>query len=229
MTTDDDREKRLKSIGRSLNEAAKPEGGSHGGAQVIDFSSVHMSNMRLGNNGKVIGRVEHLTVVTGSPKLEVPPPPTSIGADSALRLRIDGLLNEIRENRSKYHGANTRWGAINGELAKAFGLPPRNWKQIYLLDVCRAEEVIAWLEEKRDNTIQGRIKKAASRPGYRHSRGHLFGQEKEYLEKLEWDDATARERRGLVTGKTSRADMSDDELRNWVAYLRREHERLYGD
>ena len=89
--------------------------------------------------------------------------------------------------------------------------------------------MINWLAGKRDNTQQGRINKAANGEGYQHSRGHLFRLEKDYLGQLEWSDDVIRKRRQLVAGHASRADLSDSEFRNWVAYLRRELEEMYGE
>lgn len=114
-------------------------------------------------------------------------------------------------------------------MAKAFGLKPVDWKNIWLWDESRAAEIIAWLESKRDNTQQGRIEKAAKGEGYKHTRGHLFDIEKDYLAQLGWDDNVARPRRQLYTGKASRADMTDSEFRDWVGYLRREVEAMYGE
>lgn len=164
-----------------------------------------------------------------SPKIELAPAPGSIGANPALRLRIDGLLKEVEQYRYERIGKGYRFGTVYGELAKAFGLKASEWKNIWLQDEAVATEVIAWLEAKRDNTIQGRIKKAAKGEGYQHTRGHLFRIESDYLAQLGWDDRQARDRRQLIAGAASRKDLSDNEFRNWVGYLRREVERMYDE
>lgn len=175
---------------------------------------------------------QHLSIhTTGSPKIEILPPARSIGDNSALRIRIDGLLKEIEQYRYERIGKTYKFGSLHGELATAFGLERKHWKNIWLWDEFRAAEVIAWLEVKRDRTRQGRIQKAAKGEGYQHTRGHLFRMEKDYLLQLGWndDDDAVRAQRRLITGKLSRVDMNDNEFRNWVGYLRAELERMYGE
>jgi hypothetical protein len=50
------------------------------------------------------------------------------------------------------HKSNTTFAALYGDLAKAFGLDPKNWKDIWMFDESRAAEVIPWLEDKLNNT-----------------------------------------------------------------------------
>lgn len=161
--------------------------------------------------------------------MELAPPIGSIGANPALRSRIETLIKQINEYRYARLGKTFKGGAIYGELAKAFGLKAPEWRNIWLWDEFRAEEVIYWLEAKRDNTQQGRINKASKGEGYKHSRGHLFRLEKDYLAQLEWADDVTRRRRQLITGHASRTDLGDAEFRNWVSYLRRELEGMYGE
>ena len=185
-------------------------------------------SIRGNGNIQVAGAVEKLTVrVPKAPKIVLAPPRGSIGANPDLCSRINVLIKQINDYRFQRLGKSFKFGAIYGELAKAFGLKSADWKAIWLWDESRSLEVVAWLEGKRDNTIQGRIKKAAKGEGYQHTRGHLFAQEKDYLTQLGWGDKDALARRQLITGKASRADMDDNEFRNWVGYLRRELERMY--
>jgi hypothetical protein len=181
-------------------------------------------------NVQVAGGVQQVLVRTlGKPKIEISPPPGSIGANMALRARIEALIKQINEYRYQRLGKTYRFAALYGELAKAFGLKQSNWKDIWRWGEDRAEEIIVWLEGKRDNTLQGRIQKAAKGEGYLHTRGHLFRQEKDYLAQLDWPEEKARPLRQRLIGKTSRADMNDNEFRNWVSYLRREVEKMYGE
>lgn len=195
-----------------------------GGAKKVSQS------IRGSGNTQIAGGVQSLTIKAGkTPKVELAPPPGSIGASPALRSRIEALIKEINEYRYVRLGKAFKGGAIYGELARAFGLKGTEWRSIWLWDEARAGEVINWLAGKRDNTQQGRINKAAKGEGYQHSRGHLFRLEKDYLGQLEWSDDVIRKRRQLVAGHASRADLSDGEFRNWVAYLRRELEEMYGE
>lgn len=157
------------------------------------------------------------------------PAPGSIGACTALRLRINALLKEIQRNRVENHGGKFRYGSVQGIAAEALGLGKDEWNLIWSWDESRASEVINKLEQARDNTIKGRINKAARKPNYKHTRGHLFRLEKDYLAQLEWSDYAARKERALVTGEASRTNMSDDQFANWVAHLRSLVQRMYGE
>lgn len=195
-----------------------------GGGKVARQSIKGNGNVQIG------GGVGNMTIRAGrAPKIEIAPPLGSIGADSALRARIEQLIKQVSDYRFKRLGKNFRFGALYGDLAKAFGLKAADWRMIWLWDASRADEVIAWLQGKLDATQQGRIEKAATREGFQHTRGHLFGQERDYLGQLGWNDDFAKARRTLITGKVSRADIKDDEFRRWVGYLRRELEAMYGE
>ncbi len=216
---------------RTRKKAAQPSQTIDGdnNAQVAGGKVVRQS-IKGNGNVQVAGTVQQLTVRSSkSPKIEVAPPSGSIGANPALRIRIEGLIKQINEYRYQRLGKAFKFAALYGELAKAFGLKPSDWKSIWLWHECWAKELIDWLEDKLDNTMQGRINKVAKGEGYQHARGHLFGMEKDYLAQLGWEDKDARTRRQLITGKTSRADMDDNEFRNWVGYLRREVEQMYGE
>lgn len=187
-------------------------------------------SIRGNGNTQIAGGVQSLTIKAGkAPKIELAPPTGSIGANPALRGRIEALIKEVNEYRYIRLGKAFKGGALYGELARAFGLKATEWRSIWLWDEVRASEVIAWLTSKRDNTQQGRINKAAKNEGYQHTKGHLFKLEKDYLGKLEWPDDATRKRRQLITGHASRTDLSDSDFRNWVAYLRRELEQMYGE
>lgn len=183
-------------------------------------------------NTQIAGNIGKLTVrAPKAPKVEITPAPGTIGANHFLRDRIEDLIKKINQKRYERLGDKFKFGAIYGDLARAFGLKAADWKALWLWPESRADELIRWLEEKRDNTQPGRIEKAARREGYRHTRGHLFRIEQECLDRLELDaDSVAvKDARWRVTGKRSRKDMSDNELRNWVAFLEREVARAHGE
>ncbi|MDD5297542.1 MAG: hypothetical protein PHU46_11580 [Rhodocyclaceae bacterium] len=181
-------------------------------------------------NTQINGQVGAINIRTPkAPKIEIAPAPGSIGANPALRSRIEGLIKQVNDYRYQRLGKAFKFAAFHGELASAFGLKPANWKTIWLWDEATADEIIPWLEGRLNNTQQGRVEKAAQREGFKHSRGHLFRIEKDYLEQLGWDDDYAKGRRTLITGKESRADIKDPEFRAWVGYLRREVELMYGE
>lgn len=187
-------------------------------------------SIRGNGNTQIAGGVQSLTIKAGkAPKVELAPPKGSIAANVALLNRIKTLIKEVEEHRASRMGKGFKYGVLHGEMAHAFGLKRSEWRAIWLWDEDRANDVITWLESKRDNTQQGRINKAAKNEGYQHTRGHLFKLEKDYLGQLEWPDDVTRKRRQLIAGHVSRAELSDGDFRNWVAYLRRELEQMYGE
>tara|TARA_R110002033_G_scaffold17587_1_gene47668 strand:+ start:13090 stop:13878 length:789 start_codon:yes stop_codon:yes gene_type:complete len=153
----------------------------------------------------------------------------SIGANVALKNRITMLIKQIEEYRQKRMGNKFKHGVIYGELATAFGLKRKDWALIYLWDEHRADEVLQWLGEKLDNTQQGRVNRAKQNEGHQHTRGQLFALEKNYVEQLDWSRDMTKSIMYRVIGKISRADMDNNEFRNWVMYLRSELEKMYGE
>lgn len=153
----------------------------------------------------------------------------SIGANVALKNRITALIKQIEEYRQKRMGNKFKHGVIYGELATAFGLKRKDWALIYLWDEYRADEVLQWLQTKLDNTQQGKVNRAKQNEGHQHTRGQLFALEKNYVEQLNWSKDMTKNVMYRLTGKISRADMDNNEFRNWVMYLRSELEKLYGE
>lgn len=202
------------------------------GDQNVQTGGGNVKRQTIKGNGNVQvgGSVSSINVRSGGRvKIELTPALGSIGANAALRARIEGLLKEINDARYERIGATYKFAALYGSLAKAFGLKSAEWKNIWLWHEFRAPEVIAWLEGARDNTQAGRIKKAAKGAGYKHTRPHLFRLEGDYLGQLGMSDEDALATRQLITGKSSRKDMTDNEFSNWVGYLARKVELMYGE
>lgn len=196
-------------------------------------SKGHVDQSIVGNkNTQIAGNIGNLTVRTAkAPKMIITPAPGTIGADLLLRGRVEKLLKEVNQKRYERLGDKFKFGALYGDLARAFGLKPKEWKAVWLWPESRAGELIRWLEEKLYNTQQGRIEKVARREGYRHTRGHLFRIEQDCLDRLDLDadSETVKEWLKLKTGKESRSDLDDNEFRNWVAYLEGEVARAHGE
>lgn len=224
----------LKSGSEPIADAAKPKRAPRRKA-----ASPASNVVNIGGNNNSIAQVgngntynDHKTVIqTLKTTVEVAPPPGSIGAHPLLRSRIDKLFKAINKFRAERLGDKYKYGAIYGEMARHFGLKAKEWTDMWLWPESRADEVIHFLEDKRDNTRQARVNKASSRPGYKHTRPHLFRLEKEALAKLGWDDKSdaVRDLRYRLIGKSSRSDMMDNEFRNWVAHLEAEVRRVHGE
>jgi len=233
-----DQDKKLTPVQAALTSAkpprkprAKPTQRIEGDDNVQMGGRGVTQTIRGNGNVQLAGGVQVLSIRTTKAKVEIAPPPGSIGAVGLLKARIDGLFKEINAFRAERLGQGFKYGAIYGELARAFGLKAADWKQIWLWPESRAAEIVAWLEAKRDNTQEGRIRKAAQRPGYKHSRGHLFRLETEALSRLGLDGNSdeVRRQRQLLTGHESRSTMPDAAFANWVAYLEAEVRREHGE
>ena len=161
-------------------------------------------------------------------KIELPLPPNSIGANPALRTRIESLIKEIKDEQFKRLGSKYNWAAFNEILAKEFGLLPKNWKQIFTFDENLAPDIIGFLTVKLDNTIGGKVRKAKTTSSM-HTKPQCFKYEKDYLEQLEWDNTFTKTERKMITGYTSRKDIPVAAFNQWVAYLGRKCDAMYGD
>lgn len=151
----------------------------------VQVSEVGGSQSIKGNgNVQVSGSSNKISIRTTRSKVEISPPPGCIGADVMLRARITKLFAQIDEFRRDRLGSQFKYGVTHGLFARAFGLKAAEWKEMWLWPKSREDEVINWLEQTRDATQQGRIVKAAKRPDYKHTRGHLFRKEDEALKNL---------------------------------------------
>jgi hypothetical protein len=159
----------------------------------------------------------------------VAPPVGTIGANALLRDRIQTLIDELGMRRKERVGDNA-FSVMLKNFKLYFKIPKtKKWTCIWLWPESRAEEIIQYFDEKLGNTIKGRQERAASKPGYRQSRRQLFAQERKILDELglDSDNPILRNCMKLYFGVSSRRDMTDEQLANWVAYLDQESERLY--
>jgi hypothetical protein len=164
-----------------------------------------------------------------SVKVTVAPPPGSIGANSLLKERIQGLFATLGERRKKRYGA-TAFRVMYGKFKADFDIPEEQpWTIIWTWPEGRGDEIVRYLTAKCDQTIDGKIEKAAKRPGYRHSRGHLFRIEKELLAQLDLEPGSPEVRSELERyfGTSSRKDLSDNQFANWVKHLEAKVKKLY--
>ncbi len=156
------------------------------------------------------------------------PPDGTIGGNGLLRHRIQTLMNTLGDRRKERFGKNG-FAAMYRNFKKDFKIKNNEWTCIWLWPEKRADEIIQYFEEKLGNTIQGRIETAAARPDYRHTRRQLFAKERKILDELglSSDDQVLRDCMNRFFGVTSRRDMSDEQLANWVSFLDQEAEKAY--
>ena len=152
-------------------------------------------------------------------KQELVPPIDSIGASSTLVTRIETLLGDVKKAQYKRIGKSYNWGALNGQLAIAFGFSNTSWKKVFLLPQSRGNDVIAWLQRKYDNTISGRIEKASMQPGYQHTKRNCYKLEASFAQQLDWNEEELKAQRIAFTGITSRRYIKVALYNQWVDRL----------
>lgn len=115
--------------------------------------------------------------------IKVLPPSNSISNDTLLKQRIQTLFNKIGDERKKRFGQSA-YPVMYNKFKKDFKIKNNPWTTIWEWPKACATEIIHYLEDKYNNTIQGRIEKAVSQKNYIHTRPHLYKKEKELLSHL---------------------------------------------
>lgn len=190
-----------------------------------------ISQSAIGNGivqaGRDISGNVNITIksTTKRPKVSVQPPAGSIGGDADLVARITGLFNELGLRREERFGKSA-YPVMYSEFKKFFGIPKNQKYNAYLLwPIGRRNEVIEYLEDKLSNTIKGRIQNAAKRKG--HSARHLLGETSRLHKMLGWAEHDYRAHIHYLFGVTSRADLDQSQLANYVEYLRNKIDEQY--
>ena len=155
-----------------------------------------------------------------APDIKVMPPPESIGADPLLTQRITTLFNKIGEEREKRFGKRA-YSVMYSKFKKDFGIKNNRYTIIWTWPKEFAPAIIPYLENKYNNTIQGKTEKAASKKGYPHTRPQLYKKEKELLEHLDLGMGSPEVRQLLKSffGVTSHTKISHLEHWQFVNYL----------
>ena len=150
----------------------------------------------IGNNGIQISDVNgdvHIKISKSPTRkrptkatITIAPPDGSIGSDSQLRQTIQNLFNKIGEARQKRLGKNP-YAAMLKKFKSDFGITGKYTDYLLWPQSC-ASVIIKYLNDKYNNTINGRIEKASKKENYIHTRDHLYRIERELLDHLgiEW-------------------------------------------
>ena len=199
----DDLKKKLKN---AMTENKTPD--SKGKLIQFPGTNTNISQSISGNgNVQVAGDLNLNT--PKQPEIKILPPPESIGADLLLKQRIQLLYNKIGEQREKRFGKNA-YMVLARNFKRDFGIKNAKWTIIWGWPKNCAPAIISYLEDKYNNTIQGRLEKAASKKGYIHKRPYLYKLEKELLDHLGLDmkDAEFRQFMKMNFGVTSHAKLT---------------------
>jgi hypothetical protein len=148
------------------------------------------------------------------------PSPESIGGDPLLKQRIKGLFNKIGESREKRFGKKA-YAILANKIKSDFGIKNNKWTIIWDWPKECAPPIMNYLQNKYDNTIDGRIEKASRRSDYLHTRPQLYKKEKELLGHLGLDLQSQEVRNSLSTyfGVDSHSKLTHLEHWQWVCYL----------
>lgn len=173
------------------------------------------NNIQVGGN--VSGGIS-IKTVTPRVNLSIQPPDGSIGANAMLTERITGLFNELGRRREERFG-KTAYPVMYNEFKKEFSIPKNQKYTTYLLwPEARSSEIIAYLENKLSNTIKGRTIRAFDKKG--HDRKYILAETGRLHKILGWTEEEYRIHLKYLFGVTSRADLNQSQLANYVEYLR---------
>lgn len=155
----------------------------------------------------------------------IPFPEGAIGNNAILVETITGLFNKLGERRENRFGKSA-YPTMYNTFKKDFGIPKnqkyliyKNWSE------ARAKEIIDYLQQKLDNTTEGRKKIASIKKG--HTRPYLLKQTSELHECLGWSEYVYRGRLHHLFGVISRRDLNVSQLKSYVEYLEDEYGKKY--
>jgi hypothetical protein len=152
--------------------------------------------------------------------IKVLPPTDSIGSDPLLKETIMAHFNRLGEEREKRFGKNA-YRVMYRKFKKDFCIEHNAWTIIWTWPKDCSEAIIDYLNKKYDETIQGRIERAAKREGYPHRRPFLYKREAELLEHLGYcmDSPEVKGALSRFFGSSSHSELSRLQHWQWVNYL----------
>ena len=192
--------------------------------------AVKIDQTTIGDGNVTIGQFSG-SIKTSKVKVTKAPVPGTIGANPFLKQRIQEGFNSLGEARKKRLGdLPSVFPAMYKTFKRDFDIGNVPWTVIWDWPEQSAQAIVDYLQAKVDNTIDGKITKAATRPGYRHTRPQLYAQEKELLEHLGWDMKSPQVKQLLMEffGKSSHADLTYEQHLRLVSYFRQMVEKMEG-
>lgn len=181
-----------------------------------------------GNNNVQIST--SITTAKHTQKIEAVP--GTIGANSALKNRINELINKICEERIKSQScsfASAKKG-LTGRMKKDLGYSASIRWDIYTYSMTEnyaIDVVIPYLQGKYDKTIGGKIAKSKSK-NKTHTRAHMMKLETEALKQigLKPDSPEVRQLMDNIFGVTSHRQLPDAQLYQFVEYMENRVEKI---
>jgi len=191
-------------------------------AQNINNSTIHGSIHQIGGD-------VHITTLK-QPDIKILPSPESIGGNPLLKQSIKARFDRLGEEREKRFGKQA-YSVMYKNFKRDFSIKKSKWIDIWEWPEACADEILRYLGEKYANTIAGRVEKAATKPGYIHTRAYLFQREKEFLSQLGFDVKSQEVKDCLQKyfGVISHKELTNLQHWKWVCYLEKEVEKIYGE
>ncbi len=185
------------------------------------------------NNTQIAGdnNTTHVNITTkASPKIQIQPSTTSIGGDPALKTAIIERFNKLGEAREKRFGKSA-YQVMYVTFKKDFGIKNGAWTIIWNWPAENAGAIIKYLDALYNNTIPGRVEKAAKKEGYIHTKPQLFKQETELLAFLGYTTKSPEVKQMLQErfGVTSHAHLTQQQLWHLVCHLEGLVKKMVGE
>ena len=181
-----------------------------------------------GNGNKVAGgsinEIHYHNHSRKTTKEKIYPPPDSIGGNAMLKKSIQDRIKKLADARMEHWGYDPKktYSIIYTQFKKAFRMPVKStFTEIWRWPTGCANTILDYLDEKYANTIPGKIEESASRPGYIHTRPHLYRLEGELLSNigLQISSPEVKEMLQYYFGKQSHRSLTDLEHWIFVKYL----------
>ena len=175
------------------------------------------------NNAQIAGNGNEVTInisAKAAPKIIMESSPDCIGGNPMLKTAIQERFNRLGDERKKRFG-DSSYPAMYNAFKKDFQIKKSPWTIIWTWPVECAESILAYLDDKFANTIQGRIEKAASRDNYLPARPQLYARERELLSciGLEIDSPAVKAMLQQFFGVVSHTKLTHQEHWRFVQHL----------
>lgn len=217
----------IKSINTKNTDSNNTNISANGNNNIVTNGNNNVSNNIVGdNNINVSGKLEggiNVHTKTKKVNMNIQPPAGTIGANALLVDRIESLFNKLGLIREESFGKNA-YKVMYSNFKRDFSIPKhKSWTSYKLWPEIRGQEIIDYLNEKLENTKQGRIKNAFEKKG--HDQKYLLGETTRLHKMLGWTEQDYRGKLHYRYEVTSRADLQPDQLADYVAYLKQEVDR----
>ncbi len=184
--------------------------------------------------------IENIKIITkGKPSIKTAPSIDSIGGDPFLIMAIEDRVKRLADYRIKRISkenphkdpkeiSNSVYAVIWKNFKKRFSIKNQSYTIYKKWHINSAQEIIGYFDGLIDETIQGKVERAAKGHGYIHSRRHLFKQESQLLKYfgLTPDSPEVYERLHMLFRVASHKELTDHQHWQLIKYLESKVDKL---